>query len=96
MRWLIQDQSKGDTALNYDPTKGEVKAPLLLWGPYFWANGIVPRKSDGLVWKREDLITRDGMHPSESGKAKVAEMLLDFFKTSPYAKGWFLKPGAHA
>jgi hypothetical protein len=33
VRWLIQDQLKGDPSLNYDPTKGPVKAPLLLWGP---------------------------------------------------------------
>jgi hypothetical protein len=89
MRWLIQDQIKGEKGLNYDPAKGEVKAPLLLWGPYFWADGIVPRKSDGLRWKRDDLLARDGMHPSESGREKVAKMLLDFFKSEPYARGWF-------
>jgi len=81
VRWLIQDQLKAGE----DAT---ATAPLLLWGPYLWADGTTPRKSDQLVWTREDL-GRDGTHPSESGKDKVARMLLGFFKTSPFAKTWF-------
>ncbi len=91
VRWLIQDQLKGDAELNYDPAHGSVKAPLLLWGPYLWGDGLTPRKSDGLVWKREDLVERDGTHPSESGRRKVAEMLLKFFQTDPFARTWFVK-----
>jgi lysophospholipase L1-like esterase len=75
--------------LNYDPSRGQVKAPLLLWGPYLWADGVKPR-SDGLVWKREDL-AGDGTHPSASGRRKVAQLLLDFFKNDDLAKGWFGK-----
>jgi hypothetical protein len=90
VRWLIDDQIKGKPELNYDPKKGEVKSPLLLWGPYLWGDGMKPRKSDGLIWKREDL-ARDGTHPSQSGRQKVAEMLLTFFRTDVNAKGWFLK-----
>ena len=90
VRSLIQDQIKGDANLNCDPARGAVKAPLLLWGPYLWADGLTPRKSDGLVWRPEDL-GPDGTHPSPaSGRQKVAELLLKFFKTSPLAKGWFL------
>jgi hypothetical protein len=85
VRWLIQDQIKGDAALGLD------KSPLLLWGPYLWADGTTPRKSDGLIWERGDL-GGDGTHPSDSGRRKVAEMLLKFFKTDPTAKGWFAKP----
>jgi hypothetical protein len=96
MRWLIQDQVQGVAALNADPAKGAVQAPVLLWGPYFWADGVVPRQGDGLVWKREDLRATDGMHPSDLGRNKVARMLLDFFKSDPYAKGWFVKPGPAA
>ena len=92
VRALIQRQIKGDPALNCDPAKGQVKAPLLLWGPYLWADGVTPRKSDGLVWKREDLSDRDGTHPSPtSGREKVAGMLLSFFKSNPTAQGWFVK-----
>jgi len=90
VRWLIEEQIKGEPELNYDPAKGEVKSPLLLWGPYFWGDGIKPRKSDGLVWKREDF-AGDGTHPSMSGRQKVAEMLLKFFKTDLNASTWFLK-----
>jgi len=88
VRWLIQAQIKGGAALNFDAQRGEVKAPILLWGPYFWADGTTPRKSDGLVWKRDDL-AKDGTHPSQSGREKVAKMLLEFFKTDPLAKSWF-------
>ncbi len=84
VRWLIQDQIKGSSELGLD------KSPLLLWGPYFWADGMTPRKADGLKWERADL-AGDGTHPSQSGRQKVAEMLLRFFKTDATAKGWFLK-----
>ena len=90
VRSLILDQTKGDANLNCDPARGAVKAPLLLWGPYLWADGLTPRKSDGLVWRPEDL-GPDGTHPSPtSGRQKVGELLLKFFKTDPLAKGWYL------
>lgn len=90
VRWLIEDQIQGEADLNYDERQGEVKSPLILWGPYLWGDGIKPRQSDGLVWKREDL-AGDGTHPSMSGRQKVADMLLKFFKTDPNARTWFLK-----
>ncbi|MBI3831652.1 MAG: hypothetical protein HY291_19180 [Planctomycetes bacterium] len=90
-RWLIQDQQKGKAELNWDPAKGEVKAPLTLWGPYLWADGLTARKDDGLVWKQEDVVA-DGTHPSNSGRQKVSDLLLKFFKTNPLAKTWFAKP----
>jgi hypothetical protein len=90
VRWLIQAQLKGDAELNYDAERGAVKAPLLLWGPYLWADGLTPRKSDGLIYERKDL-REDGTHPSDSGRQKVTDMLLKFFKTDPLAKTWFVK-----
>jgi hypothetical protein len=90
VRWLIQDQMKGASELNYDPARGTVKAPLLLWGPYLWADGTTPRKTDGLVWQRQDL-AGDGTHPSDSGRRKVAEMLLKFFTEDPLARTWYTK-----
>jgi hypothetical protein len=90
VRWLIQDQIKGDLKLNYDMARGAVNAPLLLWGPYLWADGLTPRSSDGLVWSKEDL-GGDGTHPSTSGRKKVADQLLNFFKTDVTARVWFLK-----
>lgn len=90
VRWLIQSQMNADAGLNYDPDRGEVKSPLLLWGPYFWADGTTPRKSDGLVWERSDLVG-DGTHPSNTGRQKVAEQLLNFFQTDAHARSWFVK-----
>lgn len=82
VRWLIEDQINGEEHL--------VKSPLLLWGPYLWANGEKGRRTDDLVWRSEDL-GPDGTHPSPSGQRKVAELLLKFFKTDPTAKAWFTK-----
>lgn len=90
VRWLIQDQVKGVPELNYDAAVGPAQAPLLLWGPYLWADGVRPRKSDGLVWERKDL-AGDGVHPSQSGREKVANQLLKFFKSDSDARRWFVK-----
>jgi hypothetical protein len=89
VRWLIQDQIKGSPELAYASERGEAKAPLLLWGPYFWGDGVTPRKSDELVWNRDDF-AGDGVHPSPSGREKVAHMLLEFFKTDETVKPWFV------
>lgn len=89
VRGLILDQIKGSPELNYDAAKGEVKAPLLLWGPYTWANGTTPR-SDGLVWEVSDY-QPDRLHPSPaSGQEKVARRLLEFLQTNPTARPWFV------
>ncbi len=90
VRGLIESQVTNDPSLNYDPVKGQVKAPLLLWGPYLWGDGTKPRQGDNLVWTRADL-GPDGTHPSPAGRQKVAQMLLTFFQTDPHAKRWFLK-----
>lgn len=89
VRWVIQEQIAGSPKLNYASERGEVLAPVVLWGPYLWGDGVTSRKADGLVWEREDL-GGDGTHPSGSGQRKVADMLLEFFKANPYAKPWFM------
>jgi hypothetical protein len=88
VRWLIQDQMKGSAELNWDASRGPVRAPLLLWGPYLWADGTMPRASDKLVYTRDDF-AGDGTHPSDASRDKVARQLLDFFKSDPLAKPWF-------
>jgi hypothetical protein len=90
VRWLIQDQMKGSKELNFDADKGVVKSPILLWGPYIWADGTTPRKSDGLIYERKDL-AGDGTHPSDSGRRKVADQLLKFFQSDPLANKWYVK-----
>jgi hypothetical protein len=86
VRWLIRDQINGVESLRYD---GEpAPAPLLLWGPYLWADGSNARRSDGLTWEREDFFG-DGVHPSKSGCRKVADQFLDYFTTDTLAKSWF-------
>jgi hypothetical protein len=82
VRWLISRQMRGDPALALE------HAPLLLWGPYLWADGTHGRKIDGLVWERGNF-GADGVHPSESGLQKVADLLMNFLTTEPLAEPWF-------
>ena len=94
-RWIVQSQIKGDAPLNYDAARGEVQAPLVLWGPYLWAQGNTPRKFDGLVWSEND-VRADRLHPNDTGSRKTTTLLLNFFKTNEGASRWFLKPGERA
>lgn len=82
VRGLIQEQMSG---------KGDLaKGPVLLWGPYLWADGTKGRKAGDLTYAREDL-AGDGTHPSNAGREKVAKLLLEFFKTDATSKGWFVE-----
>jgi lysophospholipase L1-like esterase len=79
VKWLIEERIAdwgGDGA-------------WLAWGPYLWADGLRPR-SDGLIWECRDF-QNDGVHPSTSGRQKVADLLLNFFKTNETARVWFLR-----
>jgi hypothetical protein len=87
---VIADQINGNPALNNNPANGPVMAPLLLWGPYTWANGLLGR-SDGLTWDCQDY-TSDGLHSSALGRNKEAGLLTTFLKSDPTATPWFLKP----
>jgi hypothetical protein len=91
VRWIIQKQIAGDAALNFNPAKGAVKSPAVLWGPYLWTDGLKPRKLDGLVWQDDDVVATDRTHPSDSGREKVANLLLDFMHKDPLANCWYLK-----
>ena len=83
VRKVIAAQIAGDKHLDYKD------APVVLWGPYLWAQGEKPRKSDGLTYLPEDL-AGDGTHPSNSGRQKVAQLLLEFFTKDELAKTWFV------
>lgn len=65
-------------------------APLIQWGPYTWADGIVPR-SDGLTWVETDF-RADGTHPSADGAAKVADQMVEHFSNDWTARLWFVRP----
>ncbi|WP_420642015.1 hypothetical protein [Candidatus Leptofilum sp.] len=88
VKWLIEEQINGNPDLNYDPMLGTVNAPWLAWGPYLWADGLTPR-SDGLTWLCSDFVD-DGTHPSDSGAAKVAGMLQEFFRSEATAVPWYI------
>lgn len=93
VRWVIQDQIRGEARLNYYPTNGEVKSPVVVWGPYLWANGMTPRKSDGLVWAPGDFVASDHTHPDTTAREKVAAQLLTFLKKDEGARQWFVRKG---
>lgn len=90
VKWLIEQQLKGDPALNFDPARGEVKAPWLSWGPYLWANGDRKRQ-DGFSFQLDDFRENDRMHHSPQGQEKIGNQLLHFFKTDSTTRGWFVQ-----
>jgi hypothetical protein len=71
-----------------DELTGQLHDPIVLWGPYLWTDGAQGRTTDKLLWTRDD-VAGDGTHPSESGRRKVAELLLNFFKTEATLRVWF-------
>ncbi|HMC97852.1 MAG TPA: T9SS type A sorting domain-containing protein [Flavobacteriales bacterium] len=87
MKELIGDQIAGDLDLQY--AGAGANAPWLSWGVYLWADGTTPR-GDGLTWICPDDYENDGTHPSPTGRAKVAGLLLDFFTTDSTTCSWFL------
>ena len=97
VKWTIEAQIRQmhEAAGPVDATAGNLdfntRAPWMAWGPYLWADGTNPR-SDGLVWLPEDL-KDDGTHLNRPGIEKITAILLDFFKTSPLTRCWFLENG---
>jgi hypothetical protein len=95
VKWVIQAQLSQLATGQLDPRAGDLSyssvAPWLGWGPDLWARGDAPR-ADGLLWNRADFGS-DGTHPSASGVLKVGALLLEFFKTSPETRCWFLLSG---
>jgi hypothetical protein len=96
-RWVILGQitlmrtgSLWDTRIGpVDYAKEQV--PWVAWGPYFWANGTLPR-ADGLTWQREDF-EADGERLSPAGAGKAATLLMQFLLSEPTAS-WFRAGGA--
>jgi len=102
-KWFIEAQINQIRTGAIDPVAGDLSynigtAPWVAWSAYIWADGPNPR-SDGLAWcdgqsstpcNSEVDFQSDGTHPSSAGIHKVANMLTNFFSSSPYTTGWFL------
>ena len=97
VKWLIEDQINGDPTLAY--AGSSPSAPYLAWGPYIWADGLgadnalggIPGRSDGLEYSCQDF-EGDGLHPSPSGRQKVASQLLQFVNADTTAQLWYRNP----
>lgn len=90
MKSLIERQITGDPALKY---KGAgIQVPYLAWGPNLWADGKNPRELDSLTWNCETEFAIDGggYHLTNEGKDKLANILLQFFRTDTLSEGWFM------
>jgi hypothetical protein len=92
IRWLIADQIARRSDLNWSPERGPVRAPLLLWGPYLWADGSRPNGL-GTRWCRTDYEADFANHPSPAGEDKVADLLAQFLAREPTAAPWFMGSG---
>ena len=100
IQWLIEAQIHQNRTGVIDPVAGDLSypaAPWIAWGPYFWADGPNPR-SDGLVWcfgqtsppcNGEFDFSSAGLHLNTTGAAKTADLMMNFFSTSPYTAPWF-------
>ncbi len=92
VKWAIESQIDG-LCCNYNANNGAVTAPWMGWSAYYWANGMIPR-SDGVTWSCQDLES-DGLHPRDPiGHIKIAQYLLNWFKTSELSTPWFVAPSA--
>lgn len=101
VKWEIEAQINQIRTGTVDSVAGDLNynggmVPWIAWGPYLWANDSNPR-SDGLIWcdgqsnapcNGEIDFLSDGTHPNATGQDKVANMLMNFFLTSPWAP-WF-------
>jgi hypothetical protein len=91
VKWTIESQINGEGNINADPAQGPIMAPWIAWGPYTWADGVIPR-ADGLIWECDDFGS-DGSHPREQGSLKLATLLMEFLASDPTTTPWFLGEG---
>jgi len=91
VKWLIEAQIDQMNGGGVDPTAGDLDpggpSPWIGWGPYLWADGLVPR-SDGVTWACTDF-QNDGTHPAMPAEQFVGNQLLQFMLQSPFSAPWF-------
>ena len=90
VKWLIEKQLDNAPNLKY---KGAGRnAPWMAWGPHVWADGERANEWDGLQWFCETDYGPEGggYHLSYGGVTKEANMLIDWAKSHPVTKKWFL------
>jgi hypothetical protein len=85
VKWLLEAQAAGQADLRFEGD--HPVAPLVTWATYFWTEADQARP-DGYRWTRDEVV-KDGIHLSGSGKARVANELLAFWRTDPFARTWF-------
>ena len=86
---LVAAQITGADSLNFDSNQGAVHAPWLSWGPYLWADGLLGRNSDGLIWRCTEFQS-DGTHPADSARTFVADSLDVFFRNDASTRPWYV------
>lgn len=84
VKWVIQSQIARTRGRPGNADVGDVggaatAAPWISWGPYFWSSAGARGEFDA-----------SGANFSESGQARFAGLLFEFFKSSPYTRCWFL------
>jgi hypothetical protein len=86
VKWVVDAQiQQSRSGKVTDARAGDLSekaAPWIAWGPYIWDS----------TWQRTDF-EADGTHPAQSAEQKVGAMLLQFLRTEPSAKNWFLQSG---
>ncbi len=93
IRWMMEKQINGDPDLSHaEKSDGTRTAAWIDVAPYFWADGLIPRIDDGLIWECDDY-NSDGAHESQRGRHKYAAMLLEFLHTHEMIGPWFNPPG---
>jgi hypothetical protein len=96
IRELVLDQV--NHATTGDPDLSYAAVPWLGWTTnlYTWANGLgsdeaeggTPGRADGLEWLESDFES-GGLHQTEVGATKEANLILPEFESGPYAAPWW-------
>lgn len=79
-RNLVERQMAGDEALSF--SSPQANTAWLAWADYVWVDGKNTR-TDGFNWLCPNDVQNDGVHPNGQGRAKVASLLFNFYKSHP-------------